>query len=208
MAQEAQKEEPAKEATVQAEPAENAVKSDEVNNETPAESPVKAEVKKEEPKAETPKAEEVKKEAPKKEAAKPVEKKAPAKELSKEQYMADLSGTDEAKIIAAEEWLGDKGEKTAVPQLTNLLKSDKRVRVRVYASVALGLIADEKSIPALNEALTADSSADVRYSVLLSIHRINPAKSIDALKKAKETETDPFIKDYLEKMEAKVNEKK
>ncbi len=95
-----------------------------------------------------------------------------------------------------------------MPQLINLLKNDKRVRVRVYATIALGLIADETSIPALNEALTSDSSSDVRYSVLLAINRINPGKSIDALKNAKETESDPYIKDYLEKMEAKLKEKK
>ena len=112
------------------------------------------------------------------------------------------------KLIAAAEWLGDKEEKAAVPGLMNLLKNDKRAKVRVHASVALGLIADESSIPALNEALTGDSNADVRYSVLLAIHRINPAKSLDAIQKAKETESDPYIKDYLEKMEAKWKEKK
>jgi HEAT repeat protein len=136
-----------------------------------------------------------------------VEDKAKPKE-GKEGYISDLSSNDENKIIAAAEWLGDKEEKAAVPDLVKLLKNDKRVKVRLYASIALGLIADESSIPALNEALTGDSNADVRYSVLLAIHRINPAKSLDAIKKAKETESDPYIKDYLEKMEAKWNEKK
>jgi HEAT repeat protein len=138
---------------------------------------------------------------------KKAEEKAKQKE-GKEGYIADLSGNDEGKIIAAAEWLGEKEEKSAVPDLVKLLKNDKRVKVRVYASIALGLIADESSIPALNEALTGDSNADVRYSVLLAIHRINPAKSLDAIKKAKETESDPYIIDYLNKMEAKWREKK
>lgn len=144
------------------------------------------------------------KDAAEKEVEEQVEEKEQAK--SAQEYIADLSSDDEEKIIAAADWVGKEKEKSAVPQLINLLKNDKRVKVRVYATIALGMIADESSIPALNEALTSDSNADVRYSVLLAIHRIDPSKSIDALKKAKETETDPFMKDYMEKMEAKIKE--
>ena len=183
-AQEAPKTQPA---------ADNAEKTEEVKKEAPA-----------------PTTEEKAKEAVK-ETAKEIEKKADKQvqpKLGKAEYMADLSGNDENKIVAAAEWLGEKEEKAAVPQLVNLLKNDKRVKVRLHASIALGLIADESSIPALNEALTGDGNADVRYSVLLAIHRINPAKSLDALKKAKETESDPYIRDYIEKMEAKWREKK
>jgi hypothetical protein len=142
------------------------------------------------------KAEEIKKEEPKKPAQ------------GKEGYITDLSSSDENKIVAAAEWLGEKEEKSAVPKLVDLLKSDKRTKVRLYATISLALISDESCIPALNEALTGDSSADVRYAALLAIHRINPAKSLDALKKAKETESDPYIKDYIEKMENKWKEKK
>ena len=122
---------------------------------------------------------------------------------SAKDYVADLSSDDENKIIKAADWLGNKKEKSAVSKLMELLKSDKRVKVRLWSSIALGLIADESSIPVLNEALTGDSNADVRYSVLLAIHRIDPSKSLDALKKAKEQESDPYIKDYIDKMEAK-----
>ncbi|MBN2042090.1 MAG: HEAT repeat domain-containing protein [Spirochaetes bacterium] len=125
---------------------------------------------------------------------------------SAQEYIADLSSDDEEKIVAAADWAATEKEKTAVPQLIKLLKEDERPKVRVYATIALGLIADESCIPALNEALTGDSNADVRYSVLLAIHRIDPSKSIDALKKAKESETDPFMKDYMEKMEKKIKE--
>ncbi|MBN2403550.1 MAG: HEAT repeat domain-containing protein [Spirochaetes bacterium] len=141
------------------------------------------------------------------EIEKKVDEKAKPKE-GKEGYIADLSSNDENKIIAAAEWLGEKEEKSAVPDLVKLLKNDKRVKVRMHATIALGLIADESCIPALNEALTSDSNADVRYSVLLAIHRIDPSKSLDAIKKAKETESDPYVLDYLTKMEAKWFEKK
>jgi HEAT repeat protein len=136
-------------------------------------------------------------------------KEEPAKpSQGKDGYIADLSSNDENKIVAAAEWLGEKEEKSAVPQLVDLLKNDKRTKVRLYATIALALISDESCIPTLNDALTGDSSADVRYAVLLAIHRINPAKSLDALKKAKETESDPYIKDYIEKMENKWKGKK
>jgi HEAT repeat protein len=143
------------------------------------------------------------------------EKQSPAKEepksqakAGKETYIADLSSKDENKVVTAAEWLGEKEEKSAVPQLIDLLKNDKRTKVRLYATIALALIGDEACIPTLNDALIGDSSADVRYAVLLAIHRINPAKSLDALKKAKESESDPYIKDYIEKMETKWKEKK
>lgn len=129
------------------------------------------------------------------------------KSKSAQDYINDLQSKDENIVTAAADWLGNEGEKGAVPQLSKLLKEDKSAKVRVYAAIAIGLIADETGIPALNEALVSDSNADVRYAALLSIHRINPAKSIDALKKAKETETDPTIKDYLVKMEEKIRNK-
>lgn len=137
-------------------------------------------------------------------APKPEEEKS---KKSAQEYIKDLSSNNEDTIIKAADWLGNEEEKTAVPQLINLLKSDKREQVRVHATIALGLIADESCIPALNDALTGDSSPDVRYTVLLAIHKIDPGKSIDALQKSKETESDPIIKDYLEKMEAKIKGK-
>ncbi len=119
-------------------------------------------------------------------------------------YIADLSSEDENTVVQAIDWLGNEKEAASVPELMKLLKSDKRVKVRLFAAIALGLIGDEKSIVTLNEALLNDRSADVRYTVLLAIHRIDPSKSIDALQKAKESESDPYIVDYLTKMEAKI----
>jgi HEAT repeat protein len=132
---------------------------------------------------------------------------APQKEKTKEQYLADLSSKDEKTIIDAAEWLGSKEEKGAVPGLVKLIKNDDRVKVRVHAAVALGLIKDESAVDALNEALLNDSSADVRYASILALSRIGSTKSIDAFKKAREKETDPFIKDYIAKMEEKLKKK-
>ena len=123
---------------------------------------------------------------------------------SAKEIMADLSTDDEAKITAAADQAGDQQLKETIPQLTNLLKNDKRIKVRLYSAIALGLIGDVSAIETLNASLLADQSADVRYTVLLAIHRIDPGKSVDALKKLNETETDPYIRDYIEKMMAKI----
>lgn len=122
-------------------------------------------------------------------------------------YIADLSSQDENTVIEAADWLAKEKEKAAVPKLISLLNNDSREKVRLYAVIALGLIGDESSIDTLNKALLNDQSADVRYSVLLAIHRIDPKKSVDVLKKVRDTESDPYIRDYIEKMEAKIKDK-
>lgn len=144
------------------------------------------------------------------------EEKAPAKEeAAKEEpaadtskgtsdYIKDLSSKDMQTAVKAAEWLGKNEEATAVKPLSNTLKSDNREKVRLYAAISLGLIGNEKGVDALNNALLNDSSADVRYSALLSIVRIGSKESIDTLKKAKEKEGDPYIKDFLKKMEEKL----
>lgn len=141
-------------------------------------------------------AEEGKKETPKeKEKAK-----------SSKEYIADLSSENEDIVIKAADWIGQNQEKSAIPKLTQLLKNGKGIKVRVFAAIALGKIGEESTIEYLNEALLNDQNANVRYSVLLAIHRIGSTKSLDALKKAKEMESDPFIKDYIKKMEEKARE--
>ena len=116
-------------------------------------------------------------------------------------YISDLDNANEEEvIIEAAKWLGDKKEKKAVDALINLL-DDSRKNVRFYSVVALGMIGDEKAAEPLNSVLLEDRNADVRYASILAITRIGSKKSIEALKKSKDTETDPFIKDYLTKME-------
>ncbi len=138
--------------------------------------------------------------------AQEAKKEAPAeqkKAKTSQEYIADLGSKDENTAIEAANWIGKEGEKSAIPELMKTLKNDDRPRVRMFAAVALGLMADESSVDALDEALLNDSSADVRYASILAVSRIGSKKSIDALKAAKEKETDPYIKDYMEKMEAK-----
>jgi len=125
-----------------------------------------------------------------------------AKKTAKE-YIADLSSSDEATVVSAEEWIADNKEKEALAKLQELLRGDKRVKVRLYAAIALGEIADEAAAESLNNALLNDPSADVRYSALLGIARIGSKSSYDAVQKARESEQDPFIKDLIKKMEDK-----
>lgn len=123
------------------------------------------------------------------------------------EYIADLSNSDESTVVTAEEWIADNKEKSALPKLQELLRSDNRVKVRLYAAIALGEIADEKAAESLNNALLNDPSADVRYSALLGIARIGSKSSYDAVQKARESEQDPFIKDLIKKMEDKLKGK-
>lgn len=132
---------------------------------------------------------------------------APAKSKSAKEYIADLSGSDETAILQAADWLGNEKEKAAAPELEKLVKNDERAKVRMFSVVALGLIGQESSVEALNDALLNDRDADVRYAAVLAISRIGSTKSIDALKTAREKEADPYIKDYIEKMEAKLKKK-
>ncbi|HSV96199.1 MAG TPA: HEAT repeat domain-containing protein [Spirochaetota bacterium] len=130
-----------------------------------------------------------------------------AKQKSTQEYIADLSSKDEAAVVAAADKLGDDGEKQAVPSIALVIKNNSSAKARMHACVALGLIGDESGIHALNEALLNDSSADVRYAAILAISRIGSTKSIDALRAAREKETDPYIRDYIDKMEAKMKKK-
>ncbi len=131
-----------------------------------------------------------------------------AADKSAKDYIADLTpDKDEKTITTAAEWLGNKGNKDAVPALTSLM-SDSRVKVRVESAVALGLISQEASADVLNKALIEDSSAEVRYAALLATMRIGSKKSIDTYKQSLERESDPYILDLLKKLEAKAKGKK
>ena len=137
----------------------------------------------------------------------PAEKKADNKDAK--QYIADLSSADEATVIEAENWLGEKKEKAATTKLLDLVKNDQRVRVKTYASVALGLIGEKETAEPLSDLVLSEQNADVRYSMLLAMMRIggDSKKFIDNLTAARDKETDPFIKDFVAKMEAKYTKK-
>lgn len=123
-------------------------------------------------------------------------------------YIADLDpAKDEKTIIEAADWVGKEKEKNASPKLIALL-TDGRDKVRLSAVMALGYIANADNIDSLHNVILTDKNATVRYAAVLSVMRINkPDKSGPVFLKAKETETDPFIKDLFAKMEQKVKGK-
>ncbi len=125
-----------------------------------------------------------------------------------EKYIADLDpAKDEKTIIAAADWVGTEKEEDASVKLIALL-SDGRDMVRLHVVMALGYIAEEDNLDALHNVILTDKNSSVRYAAVLSVMRINkPDKSISVFQKAKETETDPFIKDLFAKMEDKVKGK-
>lgn len=147
------------------------------------------------------------KDAPKE--TKKEEKKVEKKTKSVKEYIADLSSTDEEVVCNAADWLGKEKEDAAIPKLLELLKEDKRAKVRLYSVIALGLMGDKKILEALESALLNDQDADVRYSSLLAITRIGikEKRTVDVLDKVKQSESDPFIIDFLQKMEEKFKEK-
>jgi HEAT repeat protein len=131
------------------------------------------------------------------------------KEKSAKEYIADLSGNNEALILDACDWAGKEEEKDAIPQLKNLLKGDKRDTVRMRAAMALGYIAQEDTFNSLADQILVEPSADVRYTIVLSMTRIGmkDEKQVKALQKAKQSESDPFILDYIQKIEDKYKKK-
>ncbi len=121
-----------------------------------------------------------------------------------EKYIADLDpAKDEKTIVAAADWVGEKEEGDAAKKLVALL-ADERIQVRLHSVMALGYIGGEDNLDAIHNIILTDKNASVRYAAVLSVMRINkPDKSKPVLLKAKETETDPYIKDLFAKMEEK-----
>jgi HEAT repeat protein len=129
------------------------------------------------------------------------------KAKSDKEYIADLSADkDEKAIIEAADWAGKEKKKEAIQNLVNLL-GDARENVRLSAVMALGYIGDESGVDGVNNSLLNDASSEVRYAALLASFRIGSKKSIDTWKEVKEKETDPYIKDFLQKMEDKALKK-
>lgn len=121
-----------------------------------------------------------------------------------DKYLADLDpAKDETTIVKAADWCGEQKEDDAVKKLVALL-TDSRDMVRLHSVMALGYIGEEDAVEALNNILLSDKNATVRYAALLATVKIGDReKSEPAWKKAKDSETDPYIKDFLLKMEEK-----
>jgi HEAT repeat protein len=136
-------------------------------------------------------------------------KKEEKKSKSTKEYIKDLASNDEATVVAAADWLGKEKEDDAASELRRLVKEDNRWKVRMYSAMALGYIGQESAIDVLNERLLAEPNELARYTVLLAITRIGVSKKehVEVLKQAKERESDPFIKDYLDKIYDKFTKK-
>jgi len=122
-------------------------------------------------------------------------------------YLADLNSAKQEKVIVtAAYWLGENKKKVAIDKLIALL-SDERVNVRISVVASLGYMGEEKAVDALNKVILSDESPDVRYTAILATFRIGSKKSLETWKKAGKTEKDPFIRDFLKKMEEKAKGK-
>lgn len=113
---------------------------------------------------------------------------------------------DEKTIVNAADWAAEKKEKKALDSLI-VLASDSRDMVRLHSVMALGYIGEEKGVDALNNAILTDKNPTVRYAAVLATLRIGSKTSIPVWHQAKESETDPFIKDFLAKMDDKAKGK-
>ncbi len=119
----------------------------------------------------------------------------------------DLVSSKSVEVIEqTAAWAGKEKEKDAIPNLLKLL-SDKRDMVRLAAVKALGYIGEEEYVDDINRVLLKDSNATVRYAALLASVKIGSEKSIPVWKQARMTEKDPFILDFLKKMETKAKDK-
>lgn len=113
---------------------------------------------------------------------------------------------DEKAIIEAADWAAEKKEKKALDKLIALV-TDSRDSVRLHSVMALGYIGDEKAVDVLNTAVLNEKNSTVRYAAVLATLKIGSKKSIPVWQQAKESETDPFIKDFLTKMDEKAKGK-
>jgi hypothetical protein len=120
----------------------------------------------------------------------------------RKKYHEDIMTEDETKIIPAAIWLAKNKEKDIMLRLTQLLISDKRDKVRLNAAFGIGLMEESAGLQPLYQALKSDINIDVKYTCLLSMSRIGPTKDMmKNLRKFKKETKDPYILDYISKME-------
>jgi len=129
---------------------------------------------------------------------------------SAKEYVADLSSDDKKTVIEAAKWLGSNKEKSAVAPLLNLLQTSSDSEIKVESACALGLIGEKSVVRSLSAIILTENNSDVRYTIVLAIARlgIDSKESYNNLLQAKEKETDPFIKDFIVKMEEKFSKSK
>lgn len=129
---------------------------------------------------------------------------------SAKEYVADLSSDDKKTVVEAVKWSGTNKEKSAVAPLLNLLQTSADSEIKVESACALGLIGEKTAVRSLSVIILNENNSDVRYAIVLSIARIGieSSETYSNLLKAKDKETDPFIKDFIVKMEEKLSKTK
>ena len=131
------------------------------------------------------------------------------KEMTEEDYIKLLSvSKDKKSKIEAINFLRKSKSKKAVNVLGSALKNDENYEVRYNAAIALGEIKEKSSIAVLGEALLNDKNPVVRYSALLSLMCFKDREVIHFFEKAIEKETDPEIKNLLQKVNEKIQKYK
>ncbi len=126
-------------------------------------------------------------------------------EKSTEDHIKALSSGSDQEKIEASRYLGDKKEKSAIPELINLLNRANDPKVAVPAGIALGQIgeAGDSTIALKNKVISSDNG-DIVYTALVSILNIviKNEKAEDAAKEAvefadKNRRSDEFVSDFL-----------
>lgn len=127
-----------------------------------------------------------------------------AEKSTEEHIKALSSGSDQEKIESAL-YLGSKKEKTAIPELINLLNRTNDAKVAVPAAIALGEIAEPGDATiALKNKIISSENGDIVYTALAGLLNITTKneKAEDATKEAlefadKNRRSDEFVADIL-----------
>lgn len=77
--------------------------------------------------------------------------------------------------------LGVLGDERSPPALTRLLQEDKDVTVRIYASDALGRLADKSALPVVQQA-TQDGNSFLKFSAQVATRRVQEGKGANGLR--------------------------
>ena len=122
-----------------------------------------------------------------------------------DEYITDLSSSDDVVVITAAKALGDAKEKKAIEPLIKLIKSNPNPQVRISAASSLGRMG-VKGDPttALSEVVQSDEDNSVVYASLLAILNLadfdNPAAA-EALEYCEANKSDDeFISDVVRRI--------
>ncbi len=122
-----------------------------------------------------------------------------------DEKIKDLQSEDDAKVIAAAQWLGKEGEKKAVDPLIKLAKSERSPVVRIHAISALGLIQEKgKTTTELKGIISQEVDKSVVYAALVALMNVKDFENADfktALETAEQKHQDDiYIKDIIQRI--------